>query len=101
AYTLQPPIVVGPGNHMPLAGMTRSFYVSCLADACVRGRSEVVDVEDLSVLDVQAAQRSSINNEVEFDSTVFHAAGETISVIVSEHAADTTEVAEAFTLLGA
>ncbi|MGC2412138.1 MAG: glycosyltransferase family 61 protein [Stellaceae bacterium] len=101
AFIIRPPRVIGPGDHRPLSGSTRSFYIACLADAHIRGRSEVIDVGECSLLDFQGLELSRIDDELEFDSAVFHRTNDTVYDIIPGSDADSTEVDEAFTLLGA
>ena len=42
-FAILPPRVIGVGDHRPLRGTTRSFYLSCLEDVIVRGRSSIVE----------------------------------------------------------
>lgn len=101
AFIIRPPRVIGPGNHRPLSGSTRSFYIACLADAHIRGRSEVIDIGECSLIDFQGLELSRIDDELEFDSAVFHHTNDTVYDITPDSNADSIEVDEAFTLLGA
>ena len=78
AFTIIPPKVIGEGNHRPLSGRTRSFYVACHADAIVRGRSSVVEVDGVALADFQGDELARIDDEVEFDAAVFHRAGDNV-----------------------
>ena len=78
SFTIMPPKVIGEGNHRPLRGRTRSFYVACDADAIVRGRSSVVEVDGVALADFQGEELARIDDEVEFDAAVFHRAGDDV-----------------------
>jgi hypothetical protein len=100
-FSVDPPRVVGPGNHRPLTASTRSFYIACLADARVRGRSEVIDTGDCSLIDFQGLELSRIDDELEFDPAVFHCPEYTVYDVAPDWHADSMQIDEAFTLLGA
>jgi Glycosyltransferase 61 len=98
AIVLAPPKVLGIGNHRPLANTTRSFYVSCLENARVFGRSSITEVEGRALADFQGEELARIDDEVEFDSAVFRRDGEDVWMISDAHPA--LEVDEALSLLG-
>jgi hypothetical protein len=100
-FTVEPPRVIGPGNHRPLIASTRSFYLACLADARIRGRSEVIDTGDCSLVDFQGLELSRIDDELEFDPAIFHCPEYTVYDIAPDRDADSTQFDQAFTLLGA
>ena len=96
--TIMPPEVIGKGNHRPLNGTTRSFYVTFLEDARVRGRSAVTEVSELALADFQGQELARIDDDVEFDSGVFHRDGDTIWLICDARPA--LKLDQAFSLLG-
>lgn len=89
AFTVEPPRVIGPSNHRSLSGRTRSFYVACVANAHVRGRSEVINTGDRSLIEYQGAELSRIDDEIEYDSAVFHCAENAVYNITPELDANT------------
>jgi hypothetical protein len=97
--TIMPPKVIGKGNHRPLNSTTRSFYVTCLEDARVRGRSAVTEVSELALADFQGQELARIDDDVEFDSGVFHRDGDKIWLI--SDAPPALKLDQAFSLLGA
>jgi hypothetical protein len=97
--TIMPPEVIGKGNHRPLNSTTRSFYVTCLEGARVRGRSAVTEVSDLALADFQGQELARIDDDVEFDSGVFHRDGDKIWSISDARPA--LKLDQAFSLLGA
>ncbi len=97
-FTIEAPIVIGEGDHRPLRNVTRSFYVSCLADACVRGRSSIVEAGEAALADFQDEELDRIDDEVEFDSAVFHRDRGRIWMISSDR--PDIELETAFSLLG-
>ena len=100
-FALYPPEVLGPGNHRPLVGTTRSFYLACFRDAHVVGRSELVHTCGASLLDFQPDETDLLDDEVEFDDQIFStdAIGSYIAERRERHAG--VELDEAFHLLGA
>ncbi|MBV9150631.1 MAG: glycosyltransferase family 61 protein [Alphaproteobacteria bacterium] len=100
-FVVDPPAVIGVGNHRPLAAETRSFYVACLPEVRIGGRSEVVHADRSALIDFQGAELARIDDELEFDPAIFSATRDTISTIVPNRAPGAIEVDEAFTLLGA
>jgi Glycosyltransferase 61 len=97
--TIMPPAVIGKGNHRSLNGTTRSFYVTCLEEARVRGRSAVTEVSELALADFQGQELARIDDDVEFDSGVFHRDGDKIWLISDARPA--LKLDQAFSLLGA
>jgi Glycosyltransferase 61 len=97
-FSILPPRIIGEGNHRPLRGVSRSFYVSCLEDAIVHGRSSIVQTTDAALADFQDDELARIDDEVEFDGTVFHRDGDKVWVI--DTAQPSLEFDEALSLLG-
>jgi hypothetical protein len=97
--TIMPPEVIGKGNHRPLNGTTRSFYVTCLEDARVRGRSTVTGVSDSALADFQGQELARIDDDIEFDSGVFYRDGDELWLILDKRPA--MKFDQAFSLLGA
>ena len=100
-FTLYPPKVIGSGNHRPLHGVSRSFYVACIEAARIRGRSEAIEAGGTCLLDFQETELARINDQLEFDSAIFAAVGQDVAVIAERSPADAIEIDEACTLLGA
>jgi hypothetical protein len=96
---LVPPRVIGKGNHRPLRNSTRSFYVACLSNARVRGRSAVTEVGDMALADFQGDELARIDDEMEFDSGVFHRHSDDVWMVGD--AQPDLEFDEAISLLGA
>jgi capsular polysaccharide biosynthesis protein len=100
-FVNQPPVVHGEGNHRPLRGVTRSQYVACLRDARVRGRSGAVMTGDRLLLDFQRDELSRVDEEFEWDPTVFHAEPGAAWYLPAADEDAPLQLAEAFNLLGA
>jgi hypothetical protein len=98
SFTIMPPTVIGVGNHRPLKNTTRSFYVACVEDAYVRGRSSVTEVGGVALADYQGVELERIDDELEFDSAVFCRDDERIWMISQDRAA--LKLDAAFSLLG-
>ena len=97
-FTIFPPKVIGAGNHRPLTNTTRSLYLACLEDALVQGRSSITVVADLALADYQGVELERIDDELEFDSAVFHRNGDEVWTISQDRAE--LELDAAFSLLG-
>lgn len=95
---IDPPRVIGPGDHYPLRGTTRSFYLSCLENACVRGRSAITEVDQLALADFQGQELARIDDELEFDSGVFHRDGNEVWLVSDQR--PPMEFETALSLLG-
>ncbi len=98
AFTIMPPTVIGEGDHRPLKNVTRSFYVACVDDALVRGRSSVIEAGGLALGDFQDDELARIDDELEFDAAIFHRDGDDVWMIASDGPSQVVE--EAFSLLG-
>jgi capsular polysaccharide biosynthesis protein len=75
--------------------------VACLADARLQGRSELIGVAGRVLLDVQDHELERLDDEIEWDPTVFHAEGMRVWCMEPPDASQPLEVDTAFTLLGA
>jgi capsular polysaccharide biosynthesis protein len=94
------PRVIDDGGASRLSGTTRSSFVACLIDARVRPRSGIIEVGDAVLLDYQGEERALIDDALDFDPAVFHAADATVWLIGPESEASSIELDEGFTLLG-
>src|SRR5213078_4424065 len=72
-FVVPAPRVIGEGNHRPLEGVSRAIFVACLIDARVRARSGFIDAGDAALLDYQVDELARIDDELDFDPSVFHA----------------------------
>jgi capsular polysaccharide biosynthesis protein len=97
-FTIFPPRVIGAGNHRPLVNTTRALYVARLEDALVRGRSSITEMGDVALADYQGEELGRIDDELEFDSSVFHRSGEQIWTIAQDR--EPMRLDRAFSLLG-
>ena len=97
-FAILPPRVIGDGDHRPLRGVSRSFYLSCLENAIVRGRSSIVEAPEAALADFQDDELARIDDEVEFDAAVFHREGERVWLINTPQ--PPLEFDEALSLLG-
>jgi hypothetical protein len=95
-----PPAVIGAGNHRVLACTTRTSYVASFRDALTRGRSTLVAVDDVMLLDYEGDEYRRIDDELELDSFVFRSEGDAAWVICERDRSRALEVDQAFTLLG-
>jgi hypothetical protein len=68
-----PPPIIGEGNHRPLRSHLRSRYVACFADARVRSRSSVVELDDTLLLDFEGGELAGIDDRLEVDPAIFKA----------------------------
>lgn len=97
----RPPPVHGTGNHRAIKGVTRSQFVACIEDAQLHGRASAIQCRGQLLLDFQADERERLDDELEWDPTVFHASGDRAWVFSGFDETPALEVDEAFTLLGA
>ena len=100
-FVNQPPVVHGEGNHRSLQGVTRSQYVACLRDTRVRGRSGAVITGDRLLLDFQRDELSRVDEEFEWDPTVFYAESGAAWYLPAPDEDAPLQLPEAFNLLGA
>jgi len=96
-----PPPVHGTGNHRAIKGVTRSQFVACVEDAQLHGRASAIRCQGRMLLDFQADERERLDDELEWDPTVFHASDDRAWVFSGFDATPPLELDEAFTLLGA
>lgn len=99
-FVLPPPKVIGEGDRRPLEGTTRSMFVTCLIDACIRSRSAFVELGETLVLDHQGSELAQIDFFLDFDPAVFHASPGAAWMIAPQDNANSIELEEALTLLG-
>jgi capsular polysaccharide biosynthesis protein len=97
-FTVQPPKVVGNGDHRPLECVTRSLYYACLSDAGVHGRSAFIQFRDAALLDFQGEEFDRIDDRLILDLPVLSAGKDAICIEATPTGA--MEIDEAFTLLG-
>ena len=95
-----PPAVIGAGYHRVLECTTRTSYVASFRDALTRGRSTLVAVDDVMLLDYEGDEYRRIDDELELDSFVFRSEGDAAWVICERDRSRALEVDQAFTLLG-
>ncbi len=100
-FTLEPPKVIGPGNHRRLEGVTRSFYVACIDGARVRGRSAVIETGDVALLDYEGSEPLRIDDEIEWDPAIFHANSHAAWLTAPPSPARPIVIDCAFALIGA
>jgi hypothetical protein len=96
---IEPPHVIGHGNHRKLEGTARSSYLACLKEARVRGMSSMLEVEEVVLFDYEGAELVNFDTEFEFDSAVFHGTNEAAWVIRPKDEISSIQLAQAFTLL--
>src|SRR5262249_40264951 len=92
--------VIGAGNHRPLSGKSRSQYVACLEGATVRGRSALIEFDGHLLRDVQDDEFEALDDEVEWDPSVFRSDGRHVWHIEHAEPDPPIQLEEAFTLLG-
>jgi capsular polysaccharide biosynthesis protein len=98
AFTVQPPRIVGTGDQRPIECVTRSLYVACLPDACVRGRSSFVEFRGAELLDFQGEELDRVDDRFVLDLPVLQSTKE--AVWISSSPREAMELDEAFNLLG-
>ena len=100
-FTIPLPRVIGDGNHQPLHGRSRSMFLTCLSDARVRARSNLIEFGDLALVDLEPEEWTTFDEQFDFDASVFdQPANEEAWIITPQGDSASVELDEAFTLLG-
>lgn len=99
--TVEPPRVVGEGNHRPFRNTARSLYLACVEDATVSGRSSIIRIADKALLDFEPVEHARADDQIEFDGLVFARHADFVSMIDEPDSANLPELDQAFSLLGA
>src|SRR5262249_44957061 len=100
AFKVAPPKVVGDGNHRTLHGGARSLFVTCLTDACLRGRSGFVLLKNTALLEYQDDELSRVDDQLDFDPGIFSANNEAAWVIRPKNEQCSFELDSVFALIG-
>jgi hypothetical protein len=98
SFTAQPPRVIGPGDQRPLECVTRSLYVACLSDTCVRSRSTFIEFRGAALLDFEGREYEGVEDQLALDLPVLKATEENVWIGTSQ--TGSMEIDEAFNLLG-
>jgi capsular polysaccharide biosynthesis protein len=69
-FTVHPPKVFGIGDHRPINCVSRSLYVACLENACVRGRSSFIAFRDSELLDFEGGELARADERFAVDPPV-------------------------------
>src|SRR5262249_34500250 len=99
-FTVPAPSVVGEGYTRPLSNVARSLYLACLKDARVRGRSAVIQVDDVALLDYQGSELTEQNWDIDLDPAIFQFSGRNTWLIEPDDNEDLVELDAGFTLQG-
>lgn len=100
-FSIAAPPIVGPNNRPAITGQARAFFVACLRDAHIRSKSAVISVGDLAIVDYQGNELRDLDDQIDLDPAVFHAAGEFAWTMDARDERDTIEIDSAFgSLLG-
>ena len=93
-FEIPPPPVVGSSDARAMSGTSRSFYVTCLADAHIQPYSSLVHVGDSTLSDYQSDELTRFDDCPQLDPRIFHMEGETAWLIVDDRIE--IEIDEAF-----
>jgi hypothetical protein len=93
-FAISPPKIVGPNDARVMRGKSRSFYVTCVADARVHAHSAFVQIGDTLLLDYERDELTKFDDYLQLDTLVFHAEGETAWMIEDDRRV--IEIEEAF-----
>lgn len=66
-FTLSPPATVGVNNNQALVGTSRAGFLACLSDVQVRGRSGILLVGGEALLDIEAWEAGTFEDNPEYD----------------------------------
>lgn len=83
-FEIAPPQIVGNNDARPMRGVSRSFYVACLADAVVHPHSSLVIAGDALLADVEERELRAFDDLIALDPLVFHASGSDVWLIAGE-----------------
>jgi hypothetical protein len=100
-FTHQSPTIIGKSNHRPIQGTTRSQYIACIGNACVRGRSATIKVKDKLLLDFQDQEPLLLDDEYAWDPSIFYAANMQAWYLPAQRSKQSLTFDTAFFLLGA
>ena len=100
-HAIQPPRVIGTGNHRPLLGHTRTHYVARIDHVRVRGASSLVECGAAILFDCEGTEMTDLDTEFAFDASVFAGNNDGCWVIQADDTTPPLRVDEAFSLLGA
>jgi Glycosyltransferase 61 len=101
-FVVEPPVIMGEGagNGRPLSGVTRSAYVACVRDARVRGRSALIEVQDIALLDYQGSELELFDWEMHIDPAILWASNRYAATISPRASTPSMQIDEGFMLLG-
>lgn len=99
-FIVHPPRVIGEGDSRPLEHIARASYVTCLTDARVRGRSAVIEVGGVALLDFEPWEVDLFDCELDIDPAIFHATRHKVWLVTPKDDIASIEIDEAFMLLG-
>jgi len=100
AFEAPPPRILGPNDHGPFRGISRSAYLACFGDCLVRGRSAVVLREDTALVDVEGEEGRHFNDNPSYDPGILHATPDHFWTMEPLAETPILEVEEAFLLSG-
>ena len=98
-YSIEPPEVIGEGNHATLVGVSRPIYLACIKDARVRGYSAFIEVGDLALFDDEPDEPARLGEQIDFDPAIFRAEDDAVWITAPKDG-ETVRLDEAFYLLG-
>jgi hypothetical protein len=100
-FSVTRPRAIGEGNHRTLEGVGRSIFVTCLADARVRGRSAFIKAGDAALLDYEGEELTRLDDRLTLDPAVFSVVDDReLWMIEPERENCSVQIDEAFTLVG-
>lgn len=94
------PYLLGERAPRGIEAKSRPAFVACLINARLRGRGAAVEIGDGVFFDFENGERTDAADQLDFDLPVFEADDEAAWVIAPEDAAETSEIDEAFSLIG-
>lgn len=100
AFEAPPARILGPNDHGPFRGISRSAYLTCFADCLVRGRSAVVLRQDTALVDVEGEEGRKLPDNPSYDPGILHATPRDFWTMEPSAETPILEVEEAFLLSG-
>lgn len=99
-FTIDPPVVIGKGNHTTISSSSRASYIAYLPDARVRSGSSAIEMGDAILFDEESVDLDDPEDRLEHDPSIFARRGGEAWTIASKDNRGALDIDEAFTLLG-
>ena len=99
-FSIEPPLVIGEGNHVTLRGVSRPIYLTCIEDARVRGYSAFVEHGARALFDNEPNEPAGADEFIEFDPAIFRTEKDAAWITEPDGGDCAVRLEEAFNLIG-